>query len=101
MKELRRGLGGCCSHGSEQPRSRWARRTVRGVLFAALAALMPKCPICIAAWLGALGLSGLAARVDPCALWLAGAAVLALAVAPLVHRLLGSALRTVRGYGGN
>jgi len=56
------------------------------VLFAALAALMPKCPLCIAAWLGVLGFSGLAARVDPRALWLLAALAAAAAVASIVHR---------------
>jgi hypothetical protein len=72
-----------CCHGHEQPRRRWPRATVRGVLFAVGAALMPKCPLCIAAYLGALGLSGLAARVDPRALWLAGAAAMALVALPV------------------
>ena len=65
------------------------RGAVGGVLFAALAALMPKCPMCIAAWLGVLGLSGLAARIDPQALWLAAALVVAALGAASTHRFLG------------
>jgi hypothetical protein len=57
--------------------------------FAALAALMPKCPMCIAAWLGVLGLSGLAARVDPRALWLAAALAVAAFGAAIAHRFFG------------
>jgi hypothetical protein len=59
------------------------------MLFAALAALMPKCPMCIAAWFGVVGLSGLAARVDPRVLWLAAALAVAIAGAGIAHRLLG------------
>jgi hypothetical protein len=70
----------CCQH-------RWRRGALGGVVFAVVAALMPKCPMCIAAWLGVIGLSGLAARVDPRGLWLAGAATMALAAA-LTHTLL-------------
>ena len=88
-----------CCRSPRAPGSRWARRTVRGTLFAALAALMPKCPMCMAAWLGAVGLSGLGARIDPRVLWLAGAAAAALGAAPLVHKLVGSAPRTVRRHG--
>src|SRR5258708_28417259 len=62
-----------CCHRARKLRSNWSRGAAGGVLFAALAALMPKCPMCIAAWLGVLGLSGLAARVDRRALWLAAA----------------------------
>jgi hypothetical protein len=71
----------CCQH----PRARrgWA---AGGVIFVALAALMPKCPMCLAAWLCVLGLSGLAARVDPRALWLAAALAVAASGALLVHR---------------
>src|SRR3954464_3028979 len=57
---------------------------VRGALFAVFAALQPKCPLCVAAWMGALGLSGLAARVDSRALWLAGVTALTPLAAPLV-----------------
>ena len=85
---------GCCQRGTErrgeapgQPR-RWTRGAVGGVVFAILAALMPKCPLCIAAWLGVLGLSGVAARIDPRGLWLAVAAVTALASACFVHFLI-------------
>ena len=92
-----------CCHAREQPRRRWPRATVRGALFAALAALMPKCPLCIAAYLGALGLSGLAARVDPRALWLGGAAVMALVAAPVAAAVatwvLGPILQTARRKG--
>jgi hypothetical protein len=63
------------------------------VLFAVLAALTPKCPMCIAAWLGVIGLSGLAARVDARALGFAAALLAALSVAALgaavVHRFPG------------
>jgi hypothetical protein len=45
--------------------------------------------MCIAAWLGALGLSGLAARVDPRALWLEVALAVAASGALLVHRFSG------------
>jgi hypothetical protein len=58
------------------------------VTFAALAALMPKCPLCVAAWLGVLGLSGLAARTDPHGLWLATALAVAACSALVVHRVL-------------
>jgi hypothetical protein len=70
------------------------------VLFATIAAFMPKCPLCIAAYLGAIGLSGLAARVDPRALWLAGAAAMALVAAPVaaivVKVVLAPALQMAR-----
>ena len=59
------------------------------MLFAGLAVLMPKCPMCIVAWLGVLGLSRLAARVGPRPLWLAVALAVAAAGALLVHRLAG------------
>ena len=75
---------GCCE--SAHGRRGWA---AGGALFAGLAFLMPKCPMCIAAWLGALGLSGLAARLDPRALWLAMALAVATAVATTAHRLTG------------
>jgi hypothetical protein len=65
--------------------SEWA---AGGVTFAVLAALMPKCPMCIAAWLCVLGLSGLTARIDPRALWLAAALAMAVSSALLVHRFL-------------
>jgi len=58
-----------------------------GVLFAVLAVLTPKCPMCLAAWLGALGLSGLAARFDPRALWLAAALAVAASGALIAYRL--------------
>jgi hypothetical protein len=58
------------------------------VTFAALAALMPKCPLCVAAWLGMLGLSGLAMRIDPRVLWLAAALAVAASSALVVHRFL-------------
>lgn len=75
---------GCCGRGNN--RRGWA---AGGLLFAGLALLMPKCPMCIAAWLGVLGLAGLAARVDPRALWLAVALTLAASGALLVHRFVG------------
>jgi hypothetical protein len=45
--------------------------------------------MCIAAWLAVVGLSGLAARVEPRTLWLAGAIALSAASVALVHRFLG------------
>jgi hypothetical protein len=45
--------------------------------------------MCIAAWLGVLGLSGLAARVDRRALWLAAALAVAALGAAIAHRFLG------------
>jgi hypothetical protein len=88
-----------CCHGAGKSRSSWprGRGAVGGVLFAVLLALMPKCPMCIAAWLGVIGLSGLAARVDPRAVWLSLALAVALAAtlatvhfeATIAHRLLG------------
>ena len=75
---------GCCQRAND--RRGWA---AGGVLFGGLAVLMPKCPMCIAAWLGVLGLSGLTARVDPRALWLAVAFAVATSGASLVHRLAG------------
>lgn len=71
----------CCQRANG--RRGWA---AGGVLFAALAVLTPKCPMCIAAWLGALGLSGLAARVDPRWLWLATALAAAVSVASIAQR---------------
>jgi hypothetical protein len=44
--------------------------------------------MCIAAWLGLIGLSGLAARVDPRALWLAAALAAGVAGAAIAHRFL-------------
>jgi hypothetical protein len=58
------------------------------VTFAALAALMPKCPMCVVAWLGVLGLSGFAARIDARVLWLATALAVAAFSALVVHRFL-------------
>jgi hypothetical protein len=72
---------------------------VRGLLFAAFALLMPKCPLCIAAYLGALGLSGLAARVDPRVLWLVGSAAVALVVATVARRAAVWAPRLARKWG--
>jgi hypothetical protein len=71
---------GCCQRPPK--RRGW---TAGGVIFAVLAALMPKCPMCIAAWLCVLGLSGLGARIDPRILWLAAAVAIAIASARLVH----------------
>jgi hypothetical protein len=76
---------GCCQRAAK--RSGW---TAGGLIFASLAALMPKCPMCIAAWLGVFGLSWFAARIDPQALWLAAALAVAASGALLVHRLLTS-----------
>lgn len=72
----------CCHR---RTRRGWA---AGGVTLAALAALMPKCPLCVAAWLGVLGLSGLAARIDPRVLWLAAALAVAACSALVVHRFL-------------
>lgn len=72
---------GCCD--SRPRRHGWA---AGGVLFTALALLMPKCPLCAAVWLGALGLSGLATWFDPRLLWLAAALAVAAAGASMVHR---------------
>jgi hypothetical protein len=73
---------GCCQRVTK--RRGWA---AGGAIFALLTALMPKCPMCIAAWLCAFGLSGLAARIDPRALWIAAALAVAASGALLVHRL--------------
>lgn len=73
----------CCQRTTT--RGGWA---AGGVTLAALSALMPKCPMCIAAWLGLLGLSGLAAHVDLRALWLATALTVAACSALVVHRFL-------------
>jgi hypothetical protein len=73
----------CCQHGRAK---RWMRGAVGGATFAILAALMPKCPMCIVAWLGVLGLSGLAAHVDARALWLGAALALAACFALLAQR---------------
>jgi hypothetical protein len=73
---------GCCQR---KPRRGWA---TAGVTFAVLGGLMPKCPMCLAAWLGVLGLSGFAARIDPRALWLAAALAVAACSAFVVHRLV-------------
>jgi hypothetical protein len=74
---------GCCQRATK--RRGWA---AGGVIFAVLAALMPKCPMCIAAWLCVLGLSGLASRIDPRLLWLSAALAVAASSALLVHRAL-------------
>jgi hypothetical protein len=71
----------CC--GGREKRGGWA---AGAGLFAVLAVLMPKCPMCIAAWFAVIGLSGLASRIDPRALWLVGALAVAALVALLVHR---------------
>jgi hypothetical protein len=74
---------GCCQRATK--RRGWA---AGGVIFAVLAALMPKCQMCIAASLCVLGLSGLAARIDSRAFWLAAALAVAASSALLVHRFL-------------
>jgi hypothetical protein len=71
------------------------------LLFAGLAALTPKCPICIAAWLGALGLSGLAANVNLRALWIAVALAVAASGALLVHRFGAGRRRDHEARDGN
>jgi hypothetical protein len=85
-----------CCHGHRRPR--WAHGTFRGALFAAFALLMPKCPLCIAAYLGALGLSGLATRVDPHVLWLVGSAAAALVVATVARWAVVWGPRLTRGW---
>lgn len=75
-------------HCCRRARTRgWA---VGSVTFALFAALVPKCPICIAAWLGVLGLSGLAALVDPRVLWLGTALAAAVCSALIIHRFFSS-----------
>jgi hypothetical protein len=88
-----------CCHVHRRPPSRWTHG-VRGLLFAAFALLMPKCPLCIAAYLGALGLSGLAARVDPRVLWLVGSAAVALVAATVARWAVVWAPRLARRWGG-
>jgi hypothetical protein len=63
---------GCCQRRSK--RRGWA---AGGATFAAGVALMPKCPVCAAAWLGVLGLSGLTASIDGRVFWFAMALVAA------------------------
>jgi hypothetical protein len=87
-----------CCHRARASRSGWSGGAAGGVVVAVRAALMPKCPLCIAAWLGVLGLSGLAARVDPRALWLAGAAAVAVAGAAMAQGLVGRGV-TNKGEG--
>ena len=74
---------GCCRRAN--PLRRKGGWATGGALFGVLAVLMPKCPMCIAAWLGVLGLSGLAAHVDPRALWLGVALAVAGSGALIVH----------------
>jgi hypothetical protein len=74
---------GCCQRATR--RRGWA---AGGVIFSVLAVLTPKCPMCIAAWLCMIGLSGLAARIDPRALWLAAALAVAASSALLARRFL-------------
>jgi hypothetical protein len=57
-------------------------------MLAVLAAVMPKCPLCIAAWLSALGLSSLVSRVDARVVWLVLALLAATAGSAIVHRAL-------------
>jgi hypothetical protein len=73
----------CCQRAAT--RRGWA---AGGVIFAVLAALMPKCPMCVAAWLCVVGLSGLATHGDPRVLWLAAALAVAASGALFVHRFL-------------
>ena len=58
-----------------------------GVIFTLGAVLMPKCPLCIAGWLGVIGLSGLAAHIDARALWLVLALAVAASSAIMVYRI--------------
>jgi hypothetical protein len=78
-----------CCHGARRSRSGWSRSASGGLLFAVLAVLTPKCPVCIAAWLGVIGLSGIAEHVDPRALWLVAALAVATSGSVIVHRTLG------------
>ena len=65
-------------------RNGWA---TGGAIFTLGAVLMPKCPLCITAWLAVIGLSGLAAHIDPRTLWLVAALAVAGSSALLVHRI--------------
>ena len=84
-----------CCFGAHPSSRRGARRAgALGLLFAALAALIPKCPMCLAAWLGIIGLSRLALHLEPRTLGFATALLASLAVAALcaavIHRIVGS-----------
>ncbi len=85
--------GATCCRGVRTSSRRGSRSAVLGLFFAVSAALIPKCPMCVAAWLGVIGLSGLAARIEPRTLGFATALLASLAVAALsaaiIHRLLG------------
>jgi hypothetical protein len=83
-REMNAQSVGCCQRANNR-----RARTAGGLLFAGIAARTPKCPVCIAACLDALGRSGLAAHVEPRALWLAVALAVAASGALLVHRLVG------------
>lgn len=72
----------CCRNS----RTGLKRTVLGGTLFTVLAVLMPKCPMCIAAWLGVIGLSGLAEVVDPRALWLIAALMVSVGGMAMVHR---------------
>ena len=74
---------GCCQRASKK-----RGLTAGGAIFAVLAVLMPKCPMCIAAYLSIVGLSGLAAHFDPRAVWLVAALAVAAFGALFVHRFL-------------
>jgi hypothetical protein len=74
----------CCQRANNRRAS-----AAGGLLFAGIAALAPKCPVCTASWLGAFGLSGLVAHVDPRALWPPLALAVAASGALFVHRLVG------------
>jgi len=83
-----------CCLGARPSVRRGSRRAVLGLVFATLAALIPKCPMCVAAWLGVIGLSGLATRIEPRTLGFVTALFASLAVAVLsaaiIQRLVGS-----------
>jgi hypothetical protein len=74
----------CChrERRSTRPSPRAGPRgALLGLALAGVAVLTPKCPMCIAAWLGVIGFSGLAAHVDSRALGFAAALMAALAAA--------------------
>lgn len=87
-----------CCLGARSSSPRGSRGAVLGLVFAALAALVPKCPMCVAAWLGVVGLSGVAVHLEPRTLGFATALLASLAVAAtsaaVLHRVLGTSVTT-------